>query len=113
MGDGLIRLETDYGLGVARTRGAQIRDGQAITVAVRRESVNLVMQETPDNLGLRAVVREKHYAGGVLQIIVSLSDGRELVCSRQGIDSPLKPGDHVLVTWLPDQGVIVDMEAAG
>ncbi|NLA60863.1 MAG: ABC transporter ATP-binding protein [Firmicutes bacterium] len=113
VGEGLIRLDTEDGPGLVRTRGARIMDGQAITVAVRRESVTLVTGETNDNLGLRAVVKEKNYAGGVLQIIVSLSDGRELVSSRQGIDSPLKAGDHVLVTWLPDQGVIVDLEEAG
>ncbi|HHY75635.1 MAG TPA: ABC transporter ATP-binding protein [Firmicutes bacterium] len=111
-GDSIIRLETPYGFGLVSTRGAKIRDGQAITVAVRRESVTLVAGETADGSGLRAIVKEKHYAGGVLQIILSLSDGSEFVSSKQGLDSPLKAGDHVLITWLPEQGVIVDLEEA-
>lgn len=86
---------------------------QAITVAVRRELVSLVTGDTESDTGLRAIVKEKNYAGGVLQIIVSLSDGRELVSARHGIDSPLRAGDRVLVTWRPDQAVLVDLEEAG
>jgi spermidine/putrescine transport system ATP-binding protein len=55
-------------------------------------------------------VKEKNFAGGALRVIVSMADGRELVSSRHGIDSPLVPGDNVLVTWEPDHAVLVDLD---
>ncbi|HHX28672.1 MAG: ABC transporter ATP-binding protein [Bacillota bacterium] len=111
--EGVAYFESEYGSGMVSTRGARIEGGQAITVAVRRELVSLVTGDTESDTGLRAIVKEKNYAGGVLQIIVSLSDGRELVSARHGIDSPLRAGDRVLVTWRPDQAVLVDLEEAG
>ncbi len=86
--------------------------GQTVTVAVRSEQVNLAPGTQSDGPGLAAVVKEKSFAGGVLQIIVALADGSELVSSRHGIDSALAPGDPVRVTWLPDSAVLVDLEAA-
>ena len=44
--------------------------------------------------------------------MVLLRDGSELVASRHGIDSELKAGDRVLVTWKPENAVLVDMEDA-
>lgn len=108
--DGLIRFENQDGAGTVSARGACVTEGQSITIAVRRELVSLATGDAGPETGLRAVVKEKNYAGGVLQIIVSLADGRELVSTRHGIDSPLRPGDNVLVTWLPDQAVLVDLE---
>lgn len=104
------------GIGLVSTRGAQIAAGQSITIAVRSELVDLSRDDTAGSMasgarfGLRAVVKEKNFAGGFLRIIVSLADGRELVSSRHGIDSPLAPGDRVLATWSPDHAVLVDLE---
>lgn len=105
----LVTFETRDGTGQVASRGAKLEVGQPVTVAVRREMVNLIANDPPSSAGLRAIVKEKHYAGGVLQIIVSLSGGRELVSTRHGIDSPLAPGEEVVVTWLPDQAVLVDL----
>ncbi len=104
-----LSFRTDDGAGEVSTRGAKIKEGQAVTFAIRSELINLVPREC-EALGLRATVKEKNYAGGVLQMIVCLSDGSELVSSRHGIDSPLTPGDEVLVTWQPEHAVLVDLE---
>ena len=103
------------GTGLVSARGAQIAAGQSIAVAVRSELVDLIPDNPDDrafSYGLRAVVKEKNFAGGTLRIIVSMADGRELVSSRHGIDSPLAPGDRVLVTWESDHAVLVDLEGA-
>jgi len=113
------------GRGVVSTRGAKVAGGRTVTVAIRSELVDLepLAEEQPPPLhlpqglpphphlpqGLRAVVKEKNFAGGVLRVIVSMADGRELVSSRHGIDSALAPGDKVMVTWQPDQAVLVDL----
>lgn len=105
-----VTFRNKDGTGLVSTRGAQIAAGQSITIAVRSELVELITDDPTLSVGLRAIVKEKNFAGGLLQIIVSLADGRELVSSRHGIDSQLAPGDEVLVTWLPDQAVLVDLE---
>lgn len=98
------------GSGLVARGGEPLRLGQDVTVAVRSERLNLIPDAPKDAWGLSAVVREKSFTGGLLQVIVSLSDGSELVSSRQGIDSPLAPGDKVLVTWEPEHAVLVDLE---
>lgn len=109
-------FQNQYGTARVATRGANLAAGQEITVAVRKEMVNLTTDDYASDIappvGLRAVVREKTFAGGLLQIIVSLPDGRELVSSRHGIDSNLAPGEKILVSWRPDQAVLVDVEEA-
>jgi spermidine/putrescine transport system ATP-binding protein len=114
----IVRFDTVGGSGTAALRGAQVTAGQSVTVAVRRE--NIVLQKDSAGSGdcLRAIVREKRFAGGVLQIIVALPDsgvlpdGGELVATRHGIDSDLNPGDSVRLTWEPDSAVLVDLEGA-
>ena len=106
--DDLITFSTENGTGRVKHNGV-VAPEKPVTVAVRRESVRLLPVEQ-GNEGLRAVVREKSFAGGLLQIVVTLSDGSELVATRHGINSELKPGDRVLVTWNPENAVLVDTE---
>lgn len=97
---------------VCRQPVMQVDSGQTVTAAVRREHI-LLMKEAPEGTkGLDGVIKEKSFAGGLLQIMVLLRDGSELVASRHGIDSELKAGDRVLVTWKPENAVLVDMEDA-
>ncbi len=115
-----VRFENEDGAGLVNTRGTRVQTGQPVTVAVRSELVDLApaVHPLPDNgptsdsgnCGLRGMVKEKSFAGGMLRILVSLANGKELTSSRHGIDSPLVPGDPVFVTWEPDHGVLVDME---
>lgn len=106
----LISFSTESGIGLVKHRDA-IAPGKPVTVAVRRESIQLLAEEQGVE-GLKAVVREKSFAGGLLQIIVSLNDGSELVATKYGINSELKPGDRVLVTWNPENAVLVDVEGS-
>jgi len=106
--DDLITFSIENGTGRVKHNGV-VAPEKPVTVAVRRESVRLLPVEQ-GNEGLKAVVREKSFAGGLLQIVVTLSDGSELVATRHGINSELKPGDRVLVTWNPENAVLVDTE---
>ena len=60
--------------------------------------------------GLRAVVKDKTFAGGVLQVTLELSDGSEMVSKLHGIDLPFAPGDRVIASWEPENAVLVDLE---
>lgn len=106
--DDMITFTTDGGRGRVKHKGVVAAE-QPVTVAVRRESIRLIADEQ-GNEGIKAVVREKTFAGGLLQIVVTLINGSELVATRHGINSELKPGDHVLVTWNPENAVLVDTE---
>jgi spermidine/putrescine transport system ATP-binding protein len=130
----LARFENNNGTALISIHDAPVTSGQAVTIAVRGEMVKLA-PERPDHLesheylerpdysersehngcseiptGLRAVVREKTFAGGVLQVTVVLSDGSELVSKLHGIDLPFAPGDRVVASWEPDNAVFVDLE---
>ncbi|MDD4797378.1 MAG: ABC transporter ATP-binding protein [Eubacteriales bacterium] len=98
------------GQGRVAHAGAPFAPGQRITVAVRSERVSLIA-DTGEGDGLPATVKEKNFVGGVLQIILAMADGSELVSSRHGIDSPLDAGDKVRAIWQPDSAVPVDLEA--
>jgi spermidine/putrescine transport system ATP-binding protein len=124
----VVTFQAQEGIGLVATGDLRISSGQNVTVAVRSEMVDLIPCEDPGQdgnetahgpevrsagevkVGLPAVVKEKNFAGGVLQITVSLADGSELVSSRHGINSPLVPGDRVRVTWAPERAVLVDQE---
>ncbi|MGI6628603.1 MAG: ABC transporter ATP-binding protein [Bacillota bacterium] len=106
----LVAFQNENGTGIVSTRGANITKGQSVTIAVRREMVNLIPNRPAHSQGFPAVVHEKNFAGGVLQVTVTLADGSELVSSRQGIDLPFAPGDRVIATWLPDHAALVDLE---
>jgi len=112
---GLVEFSNPCGAMLAKADGGNYAPGREITVAVRREYIDLVPEDAAEGgagKGLAAVVREKRFAGGVLQIIAMLADGSEVVASRHGIDSPLRTGDKVTVTWAPENAVIVDSEGA-
>jgi spermidine/putrescine transport system ATP-binding protein len=108
--EGKAVIENRDGTGIVLTREVSITAGQSVTIAVRREMVDLVRDDPTLGTGLRATVTEKRYSGGVLQIILSLESGRELVATRHGIDWDIVPGERVLVTWQPNHAVFVDLE---
>lgn len=106
----MVEFSATGGKGLVKHNGIVVKSDQSVTVAVRRENIQLLNQADESVTGLRAVVKEKTFAGGLLQIVVTLEDGSELVSSKHGINSILEPNDHVVVTWDPEHAVIVDME---
>lgn len=108
--DDMVEFSATGGKGLVKHNGIVVKSDQSVTVAVRRENIQLLNQADESVTGLRAVVKEKTFAGGLLQIVVTLEDGSELVSSKHGINSILEPNDHVVVTWDPEHAVIVDME---
>ena len=98
----------------AKRNGVNIAPGDKVCVAVRRESI--IISEG-GNGGIPAVVSEKSFAGGMLRITLNAVCGGsedeelEIIASRHGIDSPLKGGDRVFVSWNPEQAVAVVEDA--
>ncbi len=79
--------------------------GSPIVLAIRSEVVEF-SQEKKEN-SLSAIVLEKSFAGGMLRMVLQLSDGSELIASRHGIDAPYEPGEQIYCYWKPEQAVIV------
>ena len=82
-------------------------------LAVREENVILAPAggggPPPSHSGaLAAVVTGKSFAGGLLRISARLKDGVEINASVQGIESQFEEGDEVLVSWLPQNAVVVE-----
>ena len=82
-------------------------DGQAL--AVRSEKIQL-SKESPAAGGLAGVVREKSFVGGMLRIVVELTDGTEVVASRHGIDADWEAGQSCWIYWDPSAAVVVTEE---
>ncbi len=104
------RLILDCGGGCAQVsdREKRFHPGDPITLAVRSEAVRF--SDDPDACGIPAVVRKKHFAGGMLRITLELADGSVVVASRHGIDLDMAPGAQVHVIWEADDAVAVDVE---
>lgn len=104
--DGEITAENEDGEVKFNSRGHSFNIGEAVTLAVRGEQAELAKSAQE---GLRGVVKEKSFAGGMLRIAVKLKNG-EFICRSHGIDSPLKQGDEAVISWLPEHAVPVDSE---
>ena len=88
------------------------KTGAAVTLAVRSEHIMLSpIQENTD--GLQAIITEKSFAGGLLRIVLKLSDETEIIASRHGIDVDLQEGETVSVYWDSKNAVLVDVEVPG
>lgn len=94
------------GKALAETRGASLTPGQQVTFAVRSENIQL---DETCGCGLKAVVREKTFAGGQLRMILGLPDGKEVIASRYGIDAGVKVGQEVCWKFAPADAVLVDL----
>lgn len=108
---GFVEVETD----------ARLPVGSPVTVAVRSENLRICEHtavtreagsEETQTPGIRAVVKEKTFSGGMLRIVLDGGDAGELISSRQGMSSKISPGDCVLVNWEAPHGVLVDLEGA-
>jgi spermidine/putrescine transport system ATP-binding protein len=88
-----------------------LRQRPEIVVAVRSEYIELLPREDPAPNGFEGLAAEitgKSFAGGQLRITAALRGGGEVTASRHGIDSQLRIGQEVRVTWPPDRAVPVD-----
>ena len=78
-----------------------------LTLAVRSENIDL--RKDSGEGGLKATVKEKSFAGGMLRIVLALSGGQEIICSRHGLNSEAEPGQQVYIGWAPEHAVAVDL----
>lgn len=102
-----ILLHTPAGSFSAHCYEVASEQGKTACVAVRSEQVSF--QPAEQSLtGLSAVIREKTFAGGMLRIVLELTDGQTLVASRHGIDLPAQVGQQMTVFWEPSQAIVVE-----
>ncbi len=107
---GLAVFNGDQGSGAFLTGERRFEPGQPVTLAVRGEQAQAVKDFDKGARGLVGKVKEKSFAGGMLRVTAELAGGQEFVCSRQGIDWDLAPGDQVKISWQPEHACPVDLE---
>lgn len=96
---------------VCENQKRYLKPGQEVTVAVRSENITLKEPgKAGETDGLRVVVTEKSFAGGMLRISLDGGTQGELVSSRQGLNSAVLPGETVTASWKPEHAVLVDLE---
>lgn len=86
--------------------GRSLKVGTPVTMAVRSE--NLIFDEECQS-GLEATVEEKSFAGGLLRVVLKLSDGTEVIANRHGIDAGVQPGQKVTCHFDAKNAVLVDL----
>lgn len=82
---------------------------QKVKFSLKSENI-LVSTEPKEGFTLKGIVSENNYLGGVLRIVLKLSNGIEIISSRHGADFELEIGKHVYIYWQPKSAIIVDME---
>lgn len=88
------------------SEGRSLKVGTPVTMAVRSE--NLIFDEECQS-GLEATVEEKSFAGGLLRVVLKLSDGTEVIANRHGIDAGVQPGQKVTCYFDAKNAVLVDL----
>lgn len=111
-----VYVTTASGNVIMKQSASRLKIDDKVTIAVRSENIELeklddvTVLDSSDSIGLRAVVKEKTFAGGLLRITLELQDGLQMIASRHGIDSLLLVGDNVKVNWNLESSVFVDRE---
>ena len=108
---GIVRFSSENGGGAALLRSTSApvpvpSEGGDVSVAVRSEHISLSRQTEGED-GIRAIVKEKTFSGGLLRIALDCGLYGEIVASRHGIDSDFQPGEEALVSWDPEHAVVV------
>ena len=102
-----VRVSLAGGSVLAAADGNTPAKAAPVTLAVRSE--NIVLDESCQR-GLLAGVVEKSFAGGLLRVVLKLTDGTEVIASRYGIDASVQPGQKVTCFFEPENAVLVDVE---
>lgn len=113
--DGIAEVETTAGTVPVRS-GPGLLPGRKATMAIRSENISLSRDtgtDTGERPGIRAIIREKTFLGGVLRIVLEAEGIGELISSRQGMDQRAEPGERVVACWKPEQAVLVDETEEG
>lgn len=101
--NGSVLVELPGGIMPVDAAGEEVKVGEEVTLAVRSENIRL-----DGGCGLEAEVAEKSFAGGLLRVVLKLSDGTEVIASRYGIDAAVQPGEKVCLSFEPGNAVLVD-----
>src|SRR5699024_1586341 len=101
--NGSVLVELPGGIMPVDAAGEKVKEGEEVTLAVRSENIRL-----GGGCGLEAEVAEKSVAGGLLRVVLKLSDGTEVTASRYGIDAAVQPGEKVCLSFEPGDAVLVD-----
>ena len=94
-----VRVSLAGGSVLAAADGNTPAKAAPVTLAVRSE--NIVLDESWQR-GL--------FAGGLLRVVLKLTDGTEVIASRYGIDASVQPGQNVTCFFEPENAVLVDVE---
>lgn len=107
--DGVVRLALDGGVGeaLAHDGAHELHACEQVSFCVRSEHIKI--SETPvPGFSIAATVRDYSYLGGMLRIVLALSDGREILCANRPDGSVLSAGGRVWVFWDPKNAVFLD-----
>lgn len=114
VGPGKTIVGLGNGLQITARAAVNIAPGQAVTVAVRPEKINLTAQPvTTNGVSVAAVVEEAIYIGTDTRYKLRLAERRRVVARIQNVNSnpalarPFRRGDSVHLSWAVDNALVL------
>jgi spermidine/putrescine transport system ATP-binding protein len=105
--DNIADVETAGGNVQVRVRKQQPDIGMAVTLAVRSENVRLYTDRIES--GIKCVLKDMSFSGGVQKIILQLEDGTEIVSSSLGMNFSYEINSELYIGFDANHGVLVDL----
>lgn len=102
----MVELTNEFGRNFVLKRDFDVKDGQTVSLAVRSEQIEL---HTEAENGFTATVCEKSFNGGMLRIKMMMGE-TEITASRHGINSEIQVGQKVIISFHPENAVLVEGE---
>lgn len=106
-----VTMENGSGIGKFSAHSHAFKIGDKVTVSVHAEQVEISLDSgnTASSDTFVGTIEEKSFAGGMLRISVALLNGEKIIANRYGIDSALKSGDKVKISWQAEHCTAVDL----
>lgn len=105
--DNIAEIETAGGVVQVRVRDKLPDIAMTVTLAVRSENVRLYKDSVEP--GIKCVLKDMSFSGGVQKIILQLEDGTEVVSSSLGMSFAYEINSDLYISFEAEHGVLVDL----
>ncbi|MGN0193663.1 MAG: ABC transporter ATP-binding protein [Pseudoramibacter sp.] len=105
-----VAIGTEIGSAVGVSESGVLREGDAVSVAVRPEDTLFSTEKQP-GFSIRGVVKDHVFVGNLIKMMVTLNNGKEMKINRFGEKDLVEPGKVVYLYWEPEKGKILKSQS--
>ena len=94
-----------------------LREGDAVTIAIRPERIFLTAQPTENFLNrIKGIIRDEVYLGTIIQYTLEASDGMSVIAYQQNLgeeqENRWQIGDSVYLTWQSEHATVFKSDSS-